>query len=134
MPPPAGAPQPQKSNKGLIIGCLAVGAVAIIGGIVAVVLLVVANSGPAHAADVVASCDMRTAGAGLCMDLTAVNDKVVQICSQYKFPKKACDRKGALGGCVANKTITWYYPDSSRKTAADVKKECHDDFVTTSWK
>jgi hypothetical protein len=132
-------PAPKKSKTGLIIGVV-LGVLVLFGVLVvgAVMFVFSKATGTVHNSDVIASCDLRSgsssgSGSELCMDLTVVNDKVRDICSRYKFSKKSCDRKGALGGCANATSITWTYPDSRHKTANDVKKECTDTFVTPSY-
>jgi hypothetical protein len=147
-PPQQGAPggygpgygqpgPPRKGGSGCIIGIVAaVAGVVVLGGVGAVLLVVGrASSSAPHASAIVGSCDLREPGGEtqVCMDLVDVNDKVKAICSEYKLSKKPCNRKGALGGCAAANTITWYYPDSTHTTAADVEKTCTDKTVGTDW-
>jgi hypothetical protein len=96
----------------------------------AVAFFALQASEPAQSKDIVGSCDMRGSDSSpsqICMDLTDINSKVEAICSEGKYKLKrgkSCDTSEALGGCASPRTIIWYYPSDSHKTASDVKKEC----------
>jgi hypothetical protein len=64
-----------------------------------------------------------------CLDLAVVNDDVRKICSGGAFTLNAtpCDRANTLGGCRKGNMLTWYFPSSEVKTAADVKTKCASD-------
>jgi len=84
---------------------------------------------------------MRTGSStssSICIDFhVEPNAKVKSICSEesgYTLSQKACDTSTALGGCLKGNLTNWYYSSSKHSSAADVKKECPDDFLAAGAK
>lgn len=81
--------------------------------------------------EVVGSC--KSYADSTCLDLAVVNDDVKRICSGGAFTLNAtpCDRANTLGGCRRGNMLTWYFPSSDVKSAADVKTKCSRDIFVT---
>lgn len=129
QPYPGRPPSPSKpwSNKGCLISLLVISLIA--GGITFAGIWLALDQQKALTPErVVASCDFREGrdgGGDMCMDLADANLRVRAICDDHKFAEKACNRKGALGGCASHNSITWYYPSDKIKDEADVKAKCY---------